>query len=92
MFKHSSLLASFALPVALFAATASAHDPRFHEPEYQAPPPAKLKPTTCAQLADTQRYSNDVTVPDIKALKKKCDAAAAAAAKRKPAPAAEKKN
>ncbi|GAA4796782.1 hypothetical protein [Lysobacter hankyongensis] len=78
MFNRSSLKFVFALSIALVAATASAHDPRFHEPEYQAPP-AKLKPTTCAQLADTQRYSNDMTDPDIKALKAKCDATAKAA-------------
>lgn len=34
----------------------------------------KLIPTTCAQLADTQRYSNDVAYPEIKALKARCDA------------------
>lgn len=33
----------------------------------------KLIPTTCAQLADTQRYSNDVSYPEIKALKARCD-------------------
>lgn len=34
----------------------------------------KLIPTTCAELADTQRYSNDVSYPEIKALKARCDA------------------
>ena len=34
----------------------------------------KLIPTTCAQLADTQRYSNDVAYPEIKVLKARCDA------------------
>lgn len=33
----------------------------------------KLIPTTCAELADTQRYSNDVSYPEIKALKARCD-------------------
>lgn len=82
MFNRHSLTSGFALSIALVAASAAAHDPRLHEPQYQAPP-AKLKPTTCEQLADTQRYSNDLTVPDIKALKAKCDAAAKAAAKGK---------
>lgn len=33
----------------------------------------KLIPTTCAQLADTQSFSNDVSYPEIKALKTRCD-------------------
>ncbi|HEY1137040.1 MAG TPA: hypothetical protein VGE64_06075 [Xanthomonadaceae bacterium] len=77
MFNRPSLQLGFALSIALIAASAAAHDPRFHEPATQAPP-AKAKPTTCAQLADTQRYSSDLTDPDIKALKTKCDAAAKA--------------
>jgi hypothetical protein len=53
--------------------------------------PRRRRPRpTCAQLADTQRYSSDLTNPDIKALKTKCDAEKAAA--QKPAPAVEKKN
>jgi hypothetical protein len=89
MFNRPSFQLGFALLIALAAASAAAHDPRFHEPATQAPP-AKAKPTTCAQLADTQRYSSDLTNPDIKALKAKCDAEKAAA--QKPAPAAQKKN
>jgi hypothetical protein len=89
MFNRTSLRLGIAFSITLLATSAAAHDPRFHEPEYQAPR-AKLKPMTCAQLADTQRYSNDLTDPDIKALKAKCDAEKAAA--RKPAPAAQKKN
>lgn len=39
-------------------------------------------------IADTQRYSNDVAKPDIKALKTRCDAGKAAAARKtKPADA-----
>ena len=34
----------------------------------------KLIPTTCAQLADTRRYTNDVSYPEVKALKARCDA------------------
>lgn len=89
MFNRTSLQLGFALSIALVAASATAHDPRFHEPATPAPP-AKAKPTTCAQLADTQRYSNDSTDPDIKALKTKCDAQKSAA--QKPAPATQKKD
>lgn len=78
MFNRTSFQFGLALSIALVAASAAAHDPRLHEPATQAPP-AKAKPTACAQLADTQRYSNDLTDPDIKALKAKCDAAAKAA-------------
>lgn len=77
MFNRTSLKFGLALSTALVAASAAAHDPRLHEPATQAPP-AKAKATTCAQLADTQRYSNDLTDPDINALKAKCDAAAKA--------------
>ncbi len=35
--------------------------------------------TIRAQLADTEHYSNDLTKPDIKALKTRCDAEKAAA-------------
>ncbi len=68
---------------------AHAHDPSLHEPRYVAPP-AKAVPTTCAQFADTGRYSNDITNPDIKALKTRCDAEKAAAA-RKAKPTGDKK-
>lgn len=34
----------------------------------------KAIPTTCAQLADTKRYTNDVAYPQVKALKARCDA------------------
>lgn len=44
--------------------------------------PAKATPVTCVQLEDTARYSNDVTVPAIKALKTRCDAEKSAAAKK----------
>lgn len=39
----------------------------------------KLIPTTCAELADTQRYSNDISYPEIKALTLRCDESAAKA-------------
>ncbi len=88
MFDRTALTLGLALSIGLAATSAAAHDPRFHEPEVQTPP-AKAKPTTCAQLADTRRYSNDLTDPDIKALKTRCDAERAAA--RKTAPTSQKK-
>lgn len=45
----------------------SAHDPRLHEQD------AKAKPTTCEQYDDRDNYSNDLSDPDIKALKEKCE-------------------
>lgn len=65
------LLSLTAVSTLLLAMAVQAHDPRLHAP---APAP-KAKPATCAQLADTQRYSNDLADPDIKALKTRCDAA-----------------
>lgn len=66
-------LRSFALTTlfvaSLFAAGAQAHDPALHEPA----PAAKAKPTTCEELADTERYSADLT---DKALKSRCEAEA----------------
>lgn len=47
--------------------TASAH-PGGHEDE------EKLIPTTCAQFADTKRYTNDVAYPQVKTLKARCEA------------------
>lgn len=76
LFVSTALLSS-----GLLASTVQAHDPSLHEPQYVSPP-AKVVPTTCAQLADTQRYSNDVAKPDIKALKIRCDAKKAAAARK----------
>lgn len=38
------------------------------------PAEARTLPATCTQLADSNHYSNDVTDPDIKALKTRCDA------------------
>jgi hypothetical protein len=61
------------ITAALCATGALAHDPSLH-----APPVTKAKPTTCAQLADTQRYSAELA---DKALKLKCDAEAKAARK-----------
>lgn len=74
--RYTSLLAA---SFAFISLAANAHDPSLHEQD--SLPPAKAKPATCAQLADTQRYSNDVTDADIKALKAKCDAGKKAAPK-----------
>lgn len=65
------LLSLTAISTLLLAAAVQAHDPSLHAPA----PAAKAKPATCAQLADAQRYSNDLADPDIKALKARCDAA-----------------
>jgi hypothetical protein len=72
-------IASLAASLLLLSFSAQAHDPSLHEEDRM--PVAKDKPTTCAELADTQRYSNDLAEPDIKALKTKCDAAKKAANK-----------
>lgn len=34
----------------------------------------KAIPTTCAQLADKHNYTNDVSYPEVKELKARCDA------------------
>jgi len=75
MSMHSlTLTALFA--VSLFAKGVQAHDPALHEL-----PVVKAKPTTCEQLADTERYSAELA---DKALNSKCEAEG------KPAPKAEK--
>ncbi len=71
-----SLFLIATLTAGLSAFAANAHDPSLHE--HAAPAPTKV-PTTCAQLADTKNYSSDVTKPEIKALKTRCDAEKAAA-------------
>lgn len=73
--RYTSLLAA---SLAFISLAANAHDPKLHE--HDSLPPAKAKPATCAELADTRRYSNDMTDADIKALKAKCDAEKKAAA------------
>lgn len=66
-------IASLAASLLLLSFGAQAHDPSLHEEDRM--PVEKAKPTNCAELADTQRYSNDLADPDIKALKARCDAA-----------------
>lgn len=65
--RSLSLTTLFA--AALFAANAQAHDPSLHEPA----PVAKAKPTTCEELADTQRFSAELA---DKKLKTRCEAEA----------------
>jgi hypothetical protein len=74
-FLSLTMLAASASALA-FASALQAHDPSLHEP---APTPTKAKPATCAELADTQRYSRDLTDPDIKALSVRCEASKKAA-------------
>lgn len=61
---------SLTLSLFAFAGTAAAHDPMLHEP-VNLP---KAKPTTCAQYSDRANYSNDLSDPDIKALRDECAA------------------
>ena len=48
-------------------------------------------PTTCAHLADTKRYTNDVAYPEVKALKARCDAQNTGAKQTEAGPAGRKK-
>lgn len=70
-----SLTLTSLFAASLFAAGAQAHDPSLHEP---AAPAAKAKPTTCEELADTERFSAELA---DKALKTRCDAEAKKAGK-----------
>ena len=68
MKQQTILRLAFAASLFIVAGAASAHADHDHAP--------KPKPETCEQLADRTQYSNDLSDPDIKALKDKCDAAA----------------
>ena len=81
MTLNKTLLLGLALS-ALASGAALAHDPALHAQEGAA---KKAKPTTCAQLADREHYSNDLADADIKALKTRCDAARKAPAQAEPA-------
>lgn len=71
--KLGSMLLSVATTCGLLTFSASAHDPS--EFDRMFPAPASLAiPTTCEQLADSDRYSTDETHADIKTLKARCDA------------------
>lgn len=70
----------------LVSANAFAHK-NGHEDE-------KSIPMTCAQLADTKRYTNDTAYPEVRALKAHCESEKKAGTKPKavPVPQADKKN
>ncbi len=42
----------------------------------------KAIPRTCAELADTRRFTDDTTYPEVKALKARCDAGQKSAPKK----------
>lgn len=61
-----TLLLTAAVCASAASMTAFAH-PGAHDEE-------KPIPTTCAQLANPERYSDDVSYPEVKALKTRCEA------------------
>lgn len=65
------LLSTAGAIMLMVSATALAH-PGQHDGDEE-----KAIPTTCAQLADTQRYTDDTAYPEVKTLKERCDAQAA---------------
>jgi hypothetical protein len=79
--KVRSMLVLSLAAMALSSFTAVAH-PEGHDDE-------KAIPKTCAELADTKRFTDDVSYPEVKA---RCDAEKKAAPKKaEPKPAADKK-
>lgn len=70
------VLSAVVASATLFSMSAKAHDPKEFDRLMEIAETQK-KPTTCAQLADTHNYSNDIANADIKALKLRCDKAAA---------------
>jgi hypothetical protein len=82
--KIRSILTLGLMAASLSSLTAIAH-PQGHDDE-------KAIPKTCAELADTRRFTDDVTYPEVKALKARCDAEKKAAPKPAPKPATEKKS
>ena len=82
--KIHSMLTLGMLAACLSAPTVSAH-PQGHDDE-------KAIPKTCAELADKRRFTDDVSYPEVKALKARCDAQQKAAPKApQTKPATEKK-
>lgn len=69
MKQQTILRLAFAASMLVVASAATAHGDHDHAP--------KSKPQTCEQFADRTRFSNDLSDPEIKALKEKCDAAKA---------------
>lgn len=66
--KVRSLVFAIAALAVTHSLPASAHPGGHDEDE-------RLIPTTCAQLADRKRYTDDVSYPAVKELKERCDAA-----------------
>lgn len=64
--KVRSILMLGLVAVAFSSFTAAAHS-EGHDDE-------KAVPKTCAELADTKRFTDDVSYPEVKALKARCDA------------------
>jgi hypothetical protein len=73
------LLSVAVTSASLFAVLASAHDPDDFERRLKLAP-VKPVPATCAELADVNNFSNDLTHPDIAALQARCEADKKAAA------------
>lgn len=73
----------------LFAVSANAHDPAQFDRMMASE--AKAVPETCAQLADTHNFSNDVSNAHIKALQARCDVAGKVEAGKAPAKKTESK-
>lgn len=67
----------------LISFSAGAHDPTQFDRMMDTD--AKAVPETCAQLADTHNYSNDLGNASIKALQVRCDAARKAETGKAPA-------
>lgn len=73
--KIQFILLSTCLTFSLASMNARAHADHDHGDS------EKSIPTTCAQLADKKKYTDDVAYPQVKELKAKCDAEAKKPAK-----------
>lgn len=82
--KVRSILLLALTVASLSSLTAIAH-PQGHDDE-------KAIPKTCAELADKRRFTDDVTYPEVKALKARCDAEQKAAPKKPEPKPTDKKN
>ncbi len=83
--KLRSILLLALTAASLSSLNAVAH-PQGHDDE-------KAIPRTCAELADTRRFTDDVTYPEVKALKARCDAEQKSVPKKPDTrPATDKKN
>lgn len=73
---HIILLSTcLSITLALSSLHVQAHGDHDHEDN------EKLIPKSCAELADTKKYTNDVAYPQVKELKARCDAEAKKPAK-----------